>query len=229
MPALVSPPPAGPANPPAAPPDSGPGSGSGSGSGTEPGSGSFSDVLDSAWYRDAVYFVRDYGLFEGVGDGLFAPMMQMDRAMFVTVLGRLAAKMGETVTGFNNPFTDVQPGLWYTNYVGWGAAKDIVKGYTPTIFEPKGPVTREQMAALFIRFADYMGLELGEDEIEPFADAAKISGWAVDSVNGAAEAGIIVGDEQGLFRPRDSATRADAATMFMRLVRMYVGTQVDSR
>ena len=209
------PPASGPATPPA-PPDSGPGPG------PDPGPGSFTDVPEGAWYRDAVYFVRDYGLFKGVDDGVFAPMMQMDRAMFVTVLGRLAAIMGETVTGFANPFTDVPPGLWYTNYVSWGAARDIVKGFSPTIFKPRDSVTREQMAALFIRFADYMGLELDEDEIEPFPDVSSIGAWAVDSVNSAAAAGLIEGDNQGLFRPRDTATRAEVATMFMRLVKMYV-------
>jgi len=212
--------------------DSGSGS-SGSGSATisipdleTPTTGSdrelYLDVMDpEAWYFEAVYFVTDAGVMNGVGGNLFSPNTPLTRAMFVTMLGRLAEQQDEDTDGYDNPFQDVPANLWYTKYVAWAADKGIVKGYSPTVFAPNDPVTREQMAALMVRFCDYMGIELRDDIAIDFADAASISDWAADDVGSAVAAGLMQGSN-GLFRPKETATRAEVAQLFMNFMKAYI-------
>jgi len=189
---------------------------------TEPEKGRYSDVANpSIWYYSAVYFVSDAGLMDGVGDNKFSPGTPLTRAMFVTMLGRLAEKQNEDTAGFSNPFRDVPANQWYTKYVAWAADKNIVNGHSATVFAPNDPVTREQMAALMIRFCDYMGIELGSDTKIAFTDAASISGWAASDVESAAAAGLMQG-ANGLFRPKATATRAEVAQLFMNFMQAYI-------
>ncbi|MDR1158297.1 MAG: S-layer homology domain-containing protein [Oscillospiraceae bacterium] len=182
----------------------------------------YSDVTDpDAWYYDAVYFVTDYGLMNGTGGGKFSPERPMTRAMFVTVLGRLAEKQGEEVAGFSHTFQDVPAGQWYTPYVAWAAGKGIVQGHSPTRFAPDETVTREQMAALIIRFCDALAIELGDDIEITFSDAGNISGWAEAAVVRAAAAGLMQGSN-GRFRPLASSTRAEIAQLMMNFVSAYL-------
>ena len=144
--------------------------------------------------------------------------------MFVTILGRLAEQNDKAVTGFSSPFQDVPDGQWYTQYVAWAADKGIVFGYSDTVFAPDDPVTREQMAAIMVRYCDYMGIELG-DEIEiAFSDADDISQWAKDIVGRAAAAGLMQGSN-GRFSPKDTATRAEVAQLFTNFLKPLQNNQ----
>jgi hypothetical protein len=181
------------------------------------------DVTDPAeWYYEAVYFVTDYGLMNGTGGGKFSPQRPMTRAMFVTVIGRLAEKRGEETAGFDHAFGDVPAGEWYTPYVAWAANKGIVLGHSPTRFAPNEPVTREQMAALIIRFCDTLDIALGDDVDISFSDAGDVSAWAAASVTRAAAAGLMQGSG-GRFRPQASSTRAEIAQLMMNFVEGYLG------
>ena len=180
------------------------------------------DVADpSEWYYEAVYYVTGKGLMIGTGDNLFSPEDPVTRAMFVTILGRMAENMGEATTGFSNPFEDVPADEWYTQYVAWGADKDIVLGYSETEFGPDDPVTREQMAALIIRFCEYLKIDLDDSRSISFSDADSISDWAQDPVRKAAAAGLMQGSE-GMFFPESAATRAEIAQLFMNLYEAYL-------
>lgn len=181
------------------------------------------DVADpSAWYYKAVYYVTEKGLMRGTGGNRFSPEDAVTRAMFVTIIGRLAENMGETTTGYNNPFTaDVPAGEWYTQYVAWGAAKGIVLGYSSTEFGPDDPVTREQMAALIVRFCNYLKIDLDDSIDISFSDADSISDWALSSVEQAAAAGLMQGSN-GQFYPTSTATRAEIAQLFMNLYVTYL-------
>ena len=183
--------------------------------------GVFIDVSDSAWYYDAVYYVYGLGVFTGTSTNMFSPDMVLTRGMFVTVLGRLAELQGDDTEGFSNPFSDVPASLYYTPFVAWAAAHGIVKGYSATTFRPNDPITREQMAVIFIRFADYMGVELGDDDAKTFSDAGSISDYAKESVERAVAAGLMQGDPGGTFRPRATAKRAEVSQIFMNLVETY--------
>jgi len=184
--------------------------------------GIFIDVPDNAWYFDAVYFTYDLGIFKGTSTNMFSPDMNLTRGMFVTVLGRLAELQGDNTVGFTNPFGDVAVGQYYTPYVAWAAAHGIVLGYNATTFGPNDPITREQMAVIFTRFADYMGIELDDDNAKTFSDAGSISDYAKVPVERAVAAGLMQGDPGGTFRPLATATRAEVAQIFKNLVEAYL-------
>lgn len=188
-------------------------------SGVKLASSVFEDVDPDAWYYDAVDFVVAEGLFKGLTETTFGPDEAMNRAMFVTVLGRMAGV--ENKAG-QHPFTDVKAGSYYAGYVAWGADNAIVKGVTPTTFAPELNVTREQMATFLYRFAQYLGEDVtGVDAgaLEGFADAGAISGYAENAMAWAVSNGLIRGTGAGL-EPQGTATRAQAATVLYRLARL---------
>jgi len=180
------------------------------------------DVSDpNEWFYNAVYFVTDNRLMFGTEANLFSPRDPVTRAMFVTILGRMADNMLKTTTGFSNPFEDVYAGEYFTQYIAWAADNGIVAGYDETTFGPYDHVTREQMAALMVRFCEYLKVELDDSKIISFADAGDVSAWARESVRKAAAAGLMQGSN-GRFYPRDTAMRAEIAQLFKNFVESYL-------
>ena len=172
------------------------------------------------WAQDAIASVVEKGLFNGTSETTFSPELDMNRGMFVTVLGRFAEKMGADIKG-NASFEDVSQDAYYAPYVAWAADQGIVKGTSEITFSPADPVTREQMCALFIRLLDYAKYEVPSPEgVVDFIDQAEISDYAQNNVMSATALGLIKGIQEtdGMaFRPRESATRAQVATVFLRL------------
>ena len=129
----------------------------------------FTDVSEGDWYYDAVAYVWQEGLFRGMDETTFAPNLAMNRAMFVTVLGRMAGvEEDRTAT---SKFTDVKAGSYYAGYVAWAAEQDIVRGTSETTFSPNAKVTREQMATMMYRYAKAQGLDVtggSEDVLDGF-------------------------------------------------------------
>ena len=177
----------------------------------------YRDCATSQWYAEAVDYATQRQLINGTAEGVFSPKSTLTRAMFVTILGRMAGVKEADWPGTS--FTDVKTGTWYAPYVQWAAKHGIADGVDVGKFAPNSPVTREQMAALVIRYTDAAGktLPAGVDVPSSFRDAASISGWAYESVDRMRITGLLNGDEKGNFNPRSGATRAEAATVFMRL------------
>ena len=176
----------------------------------------FTDVSKTAWYQDAVQWAVDNGVMTGVSDTRFAPNDTATRAMVVTMLWRLA---GEPAVASAAPFTDVKDGAWYAGAVAWAAATGAVNGTAADTFSPNEPVTREQLAAILYRCAQAGGMDVsvGEDtNILSYDDAFDVSEWAIPAMQWACGAGILNGSTERTLAPRDSATRAQIATMFMR-------------
>lgn len=174
----------------------------------------FEDVPATLWCAEAVSYVTQKGYFVGVDATHFAPSLPTNRAMFVTVLGRLAN------AGENSPatsFADVVPGSYYERYVNWGAETGIVKGVSDTSFAPEAAVTREQMVAFMYRYAVYAGLDTGIDQgaLAGFTDAGDISSWAVDAMAWAVSHGIVQGVGENRLAPTANATRAEVAQVIM--------------
>ncbi len=177
------------------------------------------DVKKTDWFYDYIAYCMSTGLLNGVGGGKFEPETKLNRAMFVTILGRMAGVDVSMYT--SSPFSDVPEGQWYTPYVAWAKETGVVNGVSATQFDPEGLVTREQICAMVIRYADAGGIVLPETAgANTFADDSTISGWAKESVYRAQAAGIVNGKEKNKFDPLASATRAEGATIFMRLVLM---------
>ena len=171
----------------------------------------FSDVTTANWYADAVAYVVDNELMNGVSADTFEPNSTMSRAMMVTVLYRMA---GSPAVSGENAFTDVPDGSWYADAVTWGVENGLVTGTTDTTYEPNAGITREQMATLLWRYAGSPDVS-GSDGLDQFTDAASISGYARTAMAWASQQGLVNGTN-GTLSPRGSATRAEIATILMR-------------
>ena len=169
----------------------------------------FVDVADDAWYHDAVYHCYNSGYFKGTDEDHFTPSGTMTRAMFATVLYRIA---GEPAATGANPFSDVASGTWYTDAVIWAASQNVIKGYGNGKFGTNDSVTREQMVTIFWR---YNGKPAGTADLSAFKDAGSISDWAKDAFAWAVSAGVISGKGNGVLDPAGTATRAEVAQIVM--------------
>ena len=176
----------------------------------------FTDVAEGDWFHDAVRYVYDNGLMDGVGDGQFAPNATTNRAMVVTILYRLA---GEPAVSGDAAFTDVADGLWYTDAVLWAAQKGIVNGVSDTEFAPSGDLTREQLATVLYRYAESMGYDVSASvDLSGFPDAGDIQSYAAQALSWAVAEGLLQGFEDDSLRPGGTATRAQIATILMRFL-----------
>ncbi len=174
------------------------------------------DVSTNDWYYETVKFALDNGLFTGTAVNEFSPVMTMNRAMFVTVLGRMAGV--EVNHAAKTKFTDVKRNQYYTGYVAWAAKNNIVSGVSANKFCPNDPVTREQICAMIVRYANYSGVTLtAKSEPTAFADASKISSYAYESVVTCQKAGLVQGRGNGKFAPKAEATRAEVAQILKNL------------
>ena len=181
----------------------------------------FADVPEGAWFYDAVRFAQENKLFMGVSGTEFAPSVNMNRAMFVTVLGRLYGVDTARYTGTWSVFNDVEPGSWYAPYVEWAALFNIVTGDGQGNFRPYDPITREEMCVILARFANFLGLQLNITAGEiGFTDSAGVSPWARDAVSVFEQAGIVTGMADGSFRPKKAASRAEVAVILQRFVNL---------
>ena len=199
----------------------------------------FSDVSRSAWYAEAVDFVKASGLMNGVGNNRFDPNGTVTRAMVVTVLYRLADK--PSVSGQSNPFRDVpnDAGCWYRDAAIWAVKNGVTNGDgSANVFSPNKAITREQMATMIVRFllsqADLddatakmiqrldakTAASLLKNE---FRDASSVSSWASVNVLICKMTGIMNGDSAGTFRPQATLSRAECAQTFLNLYN--IGTQ----
>ena len=171
----------------------------------------FTDV-SGGWYHDAVQYVYENGLMQGVGGGLFGPALTTDRAMIATILWRME---GEPVVDYAMDYADVAGGVWYTEAIRWAASQGIVTGYGDSRFGPADAVTREQLAVILYRYAGAPAADASA--LDSFSDRGQVSSWAGDAMAWAVSAGIIQGNGAGL-NPGGTATRAEVAAILMRFV-----------
>ncbi|BBI33850.1 InlB B-repeat-containing protein [Cohnella abietis] len=176
---------------------------------------SFEDVTPSAWFYDAVMFVKQNGLFSGTSKERFSPDATMSRAMFVTVLGRIAkVDVSQYKT---SAFTDVQTGAWYAPYVQWATESGIASGTGSNRFSPDAAISREQMAMLIFKYFESNSIPYQTTSLTTKPkDVSDISPWAVDAAGKLWQVGLFGGDANGNFQPHAKATRAEAAVIFMR-------------
>lgn len=176
----------------------------------------FTDVDFDAWYFDAVTYVTENNLFDGITDDEFAPDTPMTRAMLVTVLYRY-----ENPSSLSDEmiFTDIPTDAWYSDAVKWASENKIVDGVTDTEFMPDNAITREQMAAILYRYANIKDVEISsDDDVLSYTDASDISDYALPAMKWACSTGIINGTSDSELSPQDTATRAQVATILMRFI-----------
>lgn len=179
----------------------------------------FQDVNLNAWYHESIDFVVSQGLMTGVAAGHFRPDGELTRAQLVTVLYRMA---GEPETEERTPFQDISEGRFYTDAVAWAYETGIAKGVTDTKFAPNTSVTREQMATFFARYAAFSGNPVEPTgDLSTFADSARVSPFALESMRWAVAQGLIQGTSATTLSPKNHTTRAQAAAVLMRFCQVF--------
>ena len=176
----------------------------------------FYDVKANDWFYDSVREAYHQGRMNGTGDGIFDPDGDMTRAMFITILYRAE---GQPQTNNALKFDDVAENAYYANAVSWASENGIIAGVSDTEFVPEQNITREEMAAVMSRYADYKGMHTdSQGDLTVFADANAVSGWARENVSWAVGAGLISGKGDGILDPLGSTTRAEAAEILQRFL-----------
>lgn len=176
----------------------------------------FADVKSGSWYEAAVLYARANGFFDGTSATTFEPDGPMTRAMFVTVLGRMAGVEAADYAGATD-FIDVAEGTWYAPFVKWAARYGITTGTGNGKFSPDGRITREEMAVFFVRyFETFDAMPKADTTVttKP-ADLDEVSSWAQDAVGKLWALGLLNGDGVN-FAPKDKATRAQTAALCQR-------------
>ena len=176
----------------------------------------FTDVSTSDWFYNDVFYCYEKGLINGTTETIFGPNLTTSRAMIVMILWRLD---GEKHPDYALFFEDVPDGVWYKEAIRWAAAEKIVGGYDEQHFGPDDPITREQLAAILYRYAQYKGIDVSVGEgtnILSYDDAFSISEYAIPAMQWAAGAGLISGTTATTLDPQGSATRAQAAAILHR-------------
>ncbi len=175
----------------------------------------FNDVSANDWFASAVDYVTGKGMMNGTADNTFSPKANTTRGMIVTVLYRLENQPSTSAASF----ADVASGAYYANAVAWANANGIVSGYGSGKFGPNDKVTREQLAAILYRYAQYKkyDVSVGEDtNILSYNDAQSISSYAIPAIQWACGAGVVTGKSGSKLDPKGYATRAEVAAMLMR-------------
>ena len=174
----------------------------------------FTDVPENAWYYDAVAYAYENGWMNGTTSTTFAPGSTTSRGMIVTILHRIE---GKPSIQESSAFLDVPLDAWYADAVDWAAEHGIVEGYSDTAFGPNDPITREQMAAILYRYAQYKGYDVSaKADLNKFTDADEISNYALEALQWANAEGLINGKGDGVLDPKGQATRAEAAVILTR-------------
>ena len=183
------------------------------------GANPFTDVSEKDWFYSDVMFVYENGLMLGTSKALFSPHGTATRGMMATILWRME---GSPAPKGKNSFTDVEAGKWYADAITWTAENVIFAGYGKDKFGPDDPITREQLAAIFYRYADYKGYDLTvKGNLDKFKDADKITDYAKTAMQWAVGSGLMKGKSGNLLDPQGTATRAEIAAMLHRFIEKY--------
>ncbi|NLK44345.1 MAG: hypothetical protein GX300_08130, partial [Tissierellia bacterium] len=177
--------------------------------------------IENHWGKESIEYVVARGLLNGTSETTFAPDMAMTRAMLVTALGRLS---GVDVNAFDtNSFTDVKTNSPFRPYIEWAYNKGIVKGIGNQKFAPDRPITRDEIAVIFANYAKATGYKLPIiREATSYADGASIGSLYKDAVTAMQQAGIMIGDTNNQFNPKNNATRAELSCMLHRYINLTI-------
>ena len=181
------------------------------------GSGmNFTDVKTGRWSYDYIRYAVENGYMNGVAANRFDPAGSLSRAMVVTVLWRIAGSPAQPAG--SNPFSDVKAGKWYTDAIIWASVNDIVNGVSADAFKPDSDITREQLAAIFYRFAEFRYVKVGDDrkDLSSYKDAKRVSSYAKDAMSWANAVDLIGGVSADTLQPRGNATREQFAAILKR-------------
>lgn len=180
---------------------------------------SFRDVLKTDWFYKDVQFVTENKLMLGTDNMNFSPKATVTRAMVATILWRMESEPAAKRT---SNFTDVATGKWYSDAIAWTSENGIFTGYGSGKFGTNDPITREQLAAILYRYAQYKACSLTDSaKLSSFADADRVSGYAQTAMQWSVGSGMLKGGTDGKLLPQNTATRAELAAILHRFAEEY--------
>ncbi|HIY06422.1 MAG TPA: S-layer homology domain-containing protein [Candidatus Evtepia faecigallinarum] len=179
---------------------------------TPPATLPFTDV-DGHWALDAITYVYEKGMMNGTSPTTFSPESQLTRGMIVTILYRLEDEPAVS----DSTFSDVDGDMYYADPIAWAADNGIVTGFPDGTFGPETSITREQLATILYRYADYLDCDMTPAaDLSGYTDAGTISSYAQQAMAWANAEGLITGVTETTLKPTGTATRAQVATILMR-------------
>lgn len=173
--------------------------------------------ISGHWAESMIRNAMQKGIMTGVGNGDFAPNAAMTRGMLITALGRMEGVKAGMYEG--GSFADVKQEDYFASFVAWAVAENIASGMSETVFAPNAEVTREQLAVFLYQYVQKKGIAL-TGESKTFTDAEGISDWTKDAVAALTGAGLLNGRPDGSFNAKGKATRAEVATVLVKLAEM---------
>ncbi|MBQ6430885.1 MAG: S-layer homology domain-containing protein [Oscillospiraceae bacterium] len=185
----------------------------------------FKDVNSNDWFCNDVIFVSDNGLMQGVAPDRFDPNSAATRAMMATIFWRFE---GTPEPAAASGFRDVPEGEWYSKAIAWMKETELTNGAGNNKYGTNDPVTREELATFFYRYATFKGYDVEKkNSLSNYSDFGKIHGWALEGLSWANANGIVNGRSATKIAPQDTATRAEIAAMIHRFITNVVETQVE--
>ncbi|MCI8584131.1 MAG: S-layer homology domain-containing protein [Dorea sp.] len=177
----------------------------------------FTDVSEDEWFYDYVTRVYNNRIMTGLTETTFGPAEELSRAQFATILWR---ESGEPEMSYEERFSDVAEGQFYTAAVLWAQSEGVITGYEDGRFGPSDLITREQMATMLYRYMVNCWLEGNKPEtvgtdLSVFPDSGNVSEFSREAMSWAVEIGLIKGDN-GRINPQGNASRAVCATIIAR-------------
>ena len=173
----------------------------------------YADVSANQWFYAAVQYVSENNLMNGVAENAFGPDIHTTRGMLVTILHRME---GEPQAG-EHSFADVAEDEYYADAVAWAAENDIVNGYSDTVFAPEKAMSREEMAVVLYRYAQYKGWDVSaQGDLSRYTDSESVSAWSAEAMTWAVGAKVMNGMD-GRLAPQGDALRSQTATVLMRV------------
>ena len=176
----------------------------------------YTDVYSDSWFRTAVMYCVENGVFQGTSDTTFSPGVSITRGQFITVIGRTAG--AGSATPASTVFSDVDSNAYYAPYIAWGYSNNVIEGLDPTTFGPEQSITREDLVTILYRYANAKGVTLSGatgKTLATFSDGGSVDSWATEAMTWAVAHGVINGNDQGKINPRAFTTRAEAAQIMM--------------
>ncbi len=174
----------------------------------------FIDVDEDDWFYDPVRWVFEQGLMTGTSATTFEPNISTTRGMIVSIFHRLE---GSPMVSESLVYDDVADGDWYAEAVRWATTEDIVGGFGDGTFRPNEPITREQMASILYRYAEYKGYDISaRADLSAYSDQP--SAWAEDVMQWAVAEGLLNGVTDDQLQPQGNATRVQVAAIFQRFL-----------
>lgn len=177
----------------------------------------FTDVPDSYWARQYIYYLAERNLIDGIGENLFAPEKEITRAEFIALLFKIS---GDDLLESSTKFTDVDMLEWYAPYVSWAYENNITSGTSITTFSPMDKITRQDMSVMIKRYMDLKGLSMNKGaQAGTFEDDAQIAEYAKEAVYYMQQVGFIKGVGSNSFAPKKNARRAEVAKIVADIVK----------